>query len=75
MPEHTERRRNVALAVAVTIDGRPQYRIAAEAGVNPSTFAAYITGRLTPNADQRAAVAGALGREVGELFEAVRTDA
>jgi hypothetical protein len=70
MPEHADRR-NVALAVAVVVDGRPHYVIAAEVGINPSTFSGFVSGRVDPTPEQRAAIAAVLGRNESELFTEV----
>jgi transcriptional regulator with XRE-family HTH domain len=65
MPDH---QRNVALAVAAAVDGRPYYVIAAEAGVNASDFSAIVHGRKIPSAQLRARIAAALGVAEDELF-------
>ena len=56
------------LAIAVCLDERPQYVIAAAASVHPTTLAAVIKGRVRPSVKLQNKIAAALGRTVGELF-------
>jgi hypothetical protein len=65
--------RNVALDVACTRDGRRRYVISAAACVTPQLLSGFITGRLTPTAEQRARIAAALSRPEVELFEMADT--
>jgi transcriptional regulator with XRE-family HTH domain len=67
--------RNVALAVAAARDGRPQYEIAAAAGVNGSDFSAFLTGRRQPTARARKGIARALGCNEEDLFPLEETAA
>jgi hypothetical protein len=60
--------RRTALAVAVARDGRPKYRIAAQAHVNASDFSGYLTGRLTPTDNTRRRIAAALGVDEQDIF-------
>lgn len=60
--------RNLALAIACVVDGRPRYRIASEAKVVPQNLSAYITGRLDPPIEHRERLAKVLGVSVADLF-------
>ncbi len=66
----TKPTKNRALAMAVAGDGRYTYEIAAAAGVNPTRFGRFVTGREQPSADIRARIAKALGAPEADLFGA-----
>lgn len=71
MPE----RRNIDLAVAVVRDGRPQYSIAAAAGIHATRLSAIVRGRATPTANERQRIAVAMGVSEDLLFGDAMTPA
>lgn len=62
-----DRTRNVAFCVAVAADGRRQWVIGQDAGVNPDVISRAKRG-ITPNAADRAALAKTLGVAEADLF-------
>jgi transcriptional regulator with XRE-family HTH domain len=67
-PTSVKATRNLTLAVACVVDGRPRYRIASEANIVPQYLSGYITGRLTPSVEHRERLSEVLGIPVNELF-------
>ena len=59
---------NRPLAIALALDPRNRYVIAAEAGVPPQHLAGYVSGRLSPSDAQKVRIAEVLGSTVSELF-------
>ena len=57
------------LAIAVCLDERPQYIIAAAASVHPNTLNGVLKGRIVPTMKVQHKLATALGRAVSELFD------
>jgi transcriptional regulator with XRE-family HTH domain len=60
-----------ALAVAIALDGRHHYHIAAEANISPNVLGGILSGRVTPSPSVCERLAEALGAEVGDLFPGV----
>jgi hypothetical protein len=48
--------------------GRPGYRVAADAGVHPTTLHGIVVGRINPTDDERARIAAALDEDEAALF-------
>jgi len=63
--------RNVPLALAITVDGRPKYIIAAAAQLPAGVLSGVVSGRIIPSESQRKRLAAVLGRPEEELFAAV----
>jgi transcriptional regulator with XRE-family HTH domain len=62
-------RRELTIALAeARVAGRPMYRVAAEAHIDPKTLARIAAGRQAPHPVTREAIARALGRDPAELF-------
>lgn len=62
-------RRNVALAKAIAVDGRPLYVIAGASGsCNPRLLSAVIRGTVQPTAAVKAGIARALKVPESDLF-------
>jgi transcriptional regulator with XRE-family HTH domain len=57
----------MALAEA-RVDGRPQWRVSADAGIDPSVFSRILRGKFEPSQAQVEAIAASLGRPVTDLF-------
>ena len=59
------------LIIALKLAGRPAWRIAGEAGVNPTTLSRLISGSLRPhpNDSRLLRVAKILGVPVDQVFE------
>lgn len=60
---------NRSLAIALALDPRTRYTVAAAAGVPPQHLSGFVSGRVTPNDEQKRRVAEVLGMTVDELFE------
>jgi transcriptional regulator with XRE-family HTH domain len=55
------------LRVALAKRGMPQWRLAAELGISPSSFSAYLRGRAEPPSDLRRRIAVVLGVDAAVL--------
>lgn len=58
------------LKVAIALDGRPAYQIAAAAKINPSALSKIANGKLQPTDAVKARISSELGREPSALFSA-----
>ena len=65
---------SVKFKQALKLDPRPQYKIAWEAGLNPTTLSQIITGYIRPKfGDPRVVKVGTLlGLKLDECFESFR---
>lgn len=61
--------RPLPLVARVAIDDRPNYRIAADAGMAPQVLGGILSGRIIATADQQARIAAALNESVEALFD------
>jgi transcriptional regulator with XRE-family HTH domain len=59
---------NRPLAVALALDTRARYVIAAEIGVPPQFLSGYVSGRVEPTEEKKARIAEVLGLTISELF-------
>jgi hypothetical protein len=56
------------LAIAIALDSRPQYMIAAEAGIPPQHLGGFQSGRMEPSAKHKSELARVLNVDAAELF-------
>ena len=56
------------LAIAIALDGRKKYAIAAAAGMCANYLGGFVSGRLAPSEEAQRRLADVLGVPVDELF-------
>lgn len=69
MPKDT-RIRNVALKIAIVQSGQTQRALARRLDIDETRFSRIVSGEVEAYADERRAIARALGKGVRELFSA-----
>jgi transcriptional regulator with XRE-family HTH domain len=62
-----------ALKLVIIRSGRPQFEIAAIAGMSESRLSRIVTGRVEPTAEERAKLASALSVSEDEIFASATT--